>query len=169
MSAQNPEDRQALRAEIQAAIAAGRELGPEMDGHLADSALDRFTQEQAVRQRVAGVAAPRPAPVVAAPNRAGEILARSVSFLMCVGAIVALITFVPNLFWSYWWLLFFIGPLFGRMLWGGHRGYRGYRSAPPTSADLASHQEYEETKRQYKIAQLKARIKRMEAGQDDGD
>src|SRR5690348_7714391 len=47
----DPADDEALRQEIQAAIKAGRELDPEMDGHLADSVLDRYRQEQAARNK----------------------------------------------------------------------------------------------------------------------
>src|SRR5215469_8918712 len=42
-------EREALRREILAAIAAGRELAPELDSHLADAALDRYAQEAAGR------------------------------------------------------------------------------------------------------------------------
>ena len=53
------EDSEALRQEIQAAIAAGRELNPDMDKHLADSVLDRYRQDQAARQRALARSASR--------------------------------------------------------------------------------------------------------------
>jgi hypothetical protein len=42
-------EREALHREILAAIAAGRELSPDLDSHLADAALDRYVQEAAGR------------------------------------------------------------------------------------------------------------------------
>ena len=45
MQAKDLYEREALHREILAAIAAGRELSPDMDSHLADAALDRYAQE----------------------------------------------------------------------------------------------------------------------------
>jgi hypothetical protein len=49
-----------LRDEIQAAIAAGREVGPEMDRHLADSVLDHYRTELAARKQLEQALVPSP-------------------------------------------------------------------------------------------------------------
>src|SRR5262249_38279778 len=71
----DPAEDDALRNEIQAAIAAGRELGPDMDRHLADSVLDRYRKEQAARQTAL---APQPAPRVPARPHDMEALGRTI-------------------------------------------------------------------------------------------
>src|SRR5690242_16020364 len=96
MSTQDPEEIESLRAEIQAAIAAGRELGPDMDKHLADSALERYQRERTARQKAVG----RPAQQAPAPPRAGmpgapalggESMARAIVTVAGIGAFLAIV------------------------------------------------------------------------------
>jgi hypothetical protein len=89
----NPADMEALRNEIRAAIAAGREVGPDMDRHLADSVLERYRTEQAARQNAVG--APRPAPTPPA-MRVGPDLARVVLMVAALAAVVAILIFSPG-------------------------------------------------------------------------
>jgi hypothetical protein len=126
MPMQDPEDDEALRMEIQAAIAAGREVGPEMDSHLADSVLERYRQEQAARQ---AVRQPTPArqPNLLLPThqpQSTEIIGRTVLAIAGMAVLVSLLFWQPHA----WWILFFLPGLFG--FWGRRRWYGnryGYR------------------------------------------
>lgn len=132
----DPADDEALRQEIQAAIKAGRELDPEMDGHLADSVLDRYRQEQAARNkalaRVPTPAAPQAASAPGLPggSSSGEMIARTVLGVVCVGAFVA----VMLVNWHLFWLFFFLPGLVGGWWGWGRRGHRDWtRHGPPES------------------------------------
>ena len=106
-----------LRDEIQAAIAAGREVGPDMDRHLADSVLDRYRTELAARKQLEQVLVPSPPkPVqqrIAGTNRSETVLA-----LAGLGAVVAIIIWQPHL----WWVIFFLPGILGA--WGWNRRSR---------------------------------------------
>jgi hypothetical protein len=158
-------DRDALRQEIQAAIKAGRDLDPTMDEHLADSALDRYSQEHAARS--AKVAPPRPAaPVVAGPNPNLEYITRTLLFVVAIGGVIAMFVFK----WWYfpWWLIF---PLFwwGRGWSRGSRRYGyyggGYQALSPEDDELRRREK--ETRRRLKIQQMETEIQRLKSGIDD--
>lgn len=122
----DPAEDEALRREIQAAIKAGRELDPDMDGHLADSVLDRYRTEQAARAKALGrPQAPAPPQTVPAPGQAmrqgtGDLVARTVIGVVAIGAFVALMA----VNWHLWWLVFFLPWLLSGW-WG--RGRHGSR------------------------------------------
>jgi hypothetical protein len=124
MAARDPQDDDVLRMEIQAAIAAGREVGPEMDTHLADSVLERYRQEQAARQ--AAIQAMRPAAAVRQPRllapkpqQSAETVGRTILAIAGLAVVVGLLFWQPH----FWWILFFLPGLFG--FWG--RGRRRSR------------------------------------------
>jgi hypothetical protein len=110
------EDTEALRQEIQAAIAAGRELDPDMDKHLADSVLERYRQEQAVRQRALANSAAR-SQSVDQPTPAGEVaqivashLSATIAGVVGIAALIVILVLRPE----FWWLIFlFPGIFFG--------------------------------------------------------
>lgn len=122
-----PQDDEALRREIQAAIASGRELGPEMDQHLVDSVLERYRQEQAARERALARLRPQ------APQRrefGGEmaqvIASNASTAIVAVAAIagfVALLIFAPD----YWWVVFLLPWLLGALGWNRW----SHRQRPP--------------------------------------
>jgi hypothetical protein len=114
-----PEDAESLRQEIQAAIAAGRELDPAMDQHLADSVLERYRQEQAARQRAARSTTTRNQHLQH-PSRDSEIaqviashLSATVTSVIGIAAFVAIIIWQPD----FWWVIFLLPGL----LWGWNR------------------------------------------------
>ncbi len=160
MSVDNPEEYDALRAEIQAAIAAGRELDPTMDQHLADSALDRYRKEQSARQR------PVRAPQVPAVPR-GAVAAQISQTVLGVAVIAAIVIGLivsHGTILEYWWVIFFLGPMFG--FWG--RGWRRswhYQTAqqmsPPDDEDEATKRQLKIAERRLKIEQLQAEIKKL--------
>jgi hypothetical protein len=120
MSAQGSQDDETLRNEIQAAIKAGREVGPDMDEHLADSVLERYRQEQAARNKA--LTPQRPvAPPMSRPGGMsnGEAIARVVITVAGMAVFVTLIL----LNWHLWWLVFvfpFFFGMWGRRHWGGY-------------------------------------------------
>jgi hypothetical protein len=171
-------DREALRAEIQAAIAAGRELDPAMDEHLADSVLDRYQEEVSKPRQVA------PVPPVQPPTglSGGEVALRIASMAAGTGVLVAMV-FTGH--WEFFWLLFIFGGMFG---WSGHGRWGRYGHS---YADPALEQQYHDARRRYKInrletksailknirdqkterkiTRLESRIERLKAGYDDDD
>jgi len=169
MSTQSPEDREALRREIQAAIAAGRELDPEMDQHLADSALERYTKEQDVRDRARGIQKAKEAQMPRQPNPNLELVVRSLGTMVIIAGIVAAFIFAPHFIWGFWWLIFFIWPMWGyRSRRWSRRGYY-YQSAqgqvqPP---DDEEERRQREAKRQRKIDQLESEIQRLKDDKSD--
>ena len=110
------EDTEALRQEIQAAIAAGRELDPDMDKHLADSVLERYRQEQATRQRALASSGSR-SQSLDQPTPAGEVaqivashLSSTIFGVVGIAALIAILALRPE----FWWLIFlFPGIFFG--------------------------------------------------------
>ena len=149
---QNSEDREALRREIQAAIKAGRELEPDMDTHLADSALERYEAEQKARGLTPVAAAPRPA-------ERSDGIARVVPMMLSAAIFITILLVNHNL----WWLIFCIGPLMGGW-WGW--GRRHHEEEDPQGAALQ--QQYRHTKRRLKIEAMEAEIKRLR-GEDRTD
>jgi hypothetical protein len=114
-----PEDTESLRQEIQAAIAAGRELDPAMDQHLADSVLERYRQERAARQRAALSTTTRNQHVHH-PSGGSEIAQIIASHLSAtVTSVIGIAAFVAILIWrpDFWWVIFLLPGL----LWGWNR------------------------------------------------
>ena len=111
------EDTEALRREIQAAIAAGREVGPEMDQHLADSVLERYRQEQAARERALARMRPQPPQRREFGGELGQAIASNVS--TAVVAIAGIAAFVLLLIFArdYWWVIFLLPWLLGALGW----------------------------------------------------
>jgi hypothetical protein len=106
-----------LREEIQAAIAAGREVGPDMDRHLADSVLDRYRTELAARKQTEQALVPsKPKPIERRID--GANLSETVLAVAGLAAIVAIVIWQPN----YWWLIFFLPGILGA--WGWNRRSR---------------------------------------------
>jgi hypothetical protein len=112
MSNQGSQDDETLRNEIQAAIKAGREVGPDMDEHLADSVLERYREEQAARQKA--LAPQPPAPPPAPPyQHSAETLARLVLTLAGMALFLGIVLWNPHM----WWLVFIVPGLFGFWRW----------------------------------------------------
>ncbi|MBA3825927.1 MAG: hypothetical protein H0X24_18755 [Ktedonobacterales bacterium] len=164
MSTPTPEDRAALQREIQAAIAAGRDLDPEMDQHLADSALERYTKEKAARERAVGV---RPQQAVVAPHQPNpnlELIVRTLGTAVIIGGIIFAIVFTHGAAFGFWWLIFVLGPVWG---WRGrHHGSRRYSytngyQAPQQIPDEDARRREREAQRQAKIDRLEAEIKQL--------
>ncbi len=150
MTNSQPVDREALRREIQAAIAAGRELDPAMDTHLADSALDRYEQEHKTPAR---------APIVDRSGSSnGEIFARVITTIAGAGIFITILVLHPE----YWWVIFFLGPMLGG--WWGRGGRRWHHA---DDADYASRQQLRETRRRLKIQALESEIQRLKSGQEE--
>jgi hypothetical protein len=161
MSAPDPADQVLLREQIQTAIAAGRELGPDMDPHLADSVLDRYTKERAARAKVTGMTAPSLAPL-SRPADAIESFFRGMISLILLGALLTAIVFTGG---KFWWLAFFIGPMIGSA-WGWHgrshrhSGYHAYGQNPNLEV------QERDTRRRLKIERMQAEINRLKSGND---
>jgi len=111
------EDTEALRREIQAAIAAGREVGPEMDQHLADSVLERYRQEQAVRERALARMRPQPPQRREFGGELGQAIASNAS--TAIVAVAGIAAFVLLLIFArdYWWVIFLLPWLLGALGW----------------------------------------------------
>lgn len=119
MSASYRTNEDILRAELQTAIAAARELGPEMDRHLADSVLDRYRSEVVARE-----AERRSQAVSARPNPLGAVVARrggSGEMNYTVIAVAGLLAFVAVMIANpeFWWIVFLLPCLCGG--WGWRR------------------------------------------------
>lgn len=124
-------DREDMRKDLLAALAAARELGPEMDSSLVDAHLRRHYGEQPQR-----ALQPRPrtdrAPLVTASTLAPMVMA--LCAVLCAAAFVALASFgvLSSLgrgsgFWLFLPLLF-LGFAMRRAAWGRHYGrYYGRR------------------------------------------
>lgn len=131
-------ERQALRNEIQAAIAAGRDLSPEMDTHLADAAVDRYRSERVARQRTL---AAQQAQTAAARRDAREALARTAVAVAAIAAVAAVVIVAllahpfgadagDHFFFPF--PLFFLLPLLFAGRWRRHRGSYGYSRGYPS-------------------------------------
>ncbi|HEV2235792.1 MAG TPA: hypothetical protein VGR57_03940 [Ktedonobacterales bacterium] len=114
-------DREDMRKDLLAAMAAARELGPEMDSSLADAHLRRHFGEQPQR-----AVQPRPRADVAPFNPAyvlGPLMA-----VLCIAAFVSVLFFTQGGGWWLFWPLMIFG--FGGFGWrrGGWGGrYYGRR------------------------------------------
>jgi hypothetical protein len=168
MSTQSPEDREALRREIQAVIAAGRELDPEMDQHLADSALERYTKEQDVRDKVRGVQKAQAAQLPRQPNPNLELVVRTLSSAVVIAGIIAVVVLTGGKILDFWFLLFFLGPIWG---WRGRRwsrrGYYYQSAQGAVQPDAEEERRQREAKRQRKIEQLESEIQRLKDDKSD--
>jgi hypothetical protein len=166
MATPEHEDDALLREHIEAAIAAGRELEPDMDKHLVDSTLERYQKDRAARAKALGQTQ-QAAPPVVRPS-GGEIVSDMFRMLLgfvLIGGIIFAIAF--NHFWGFWWLIFFIFPLMG-MLFGGRGRYRSYRYRYG-GGDWASYQQSREERRQMKIRKLEDKLNRYKSGQFDDE
>jgi hypothetical protein len=110
----DPED---LRKDLLATLAAGRELGPEMDSALVDAHLRRHfgdTPQRAVQPRRPAA----PSPLVA------QTLLPTFMIMLGVAAFVAIVVATKGMGWWLFWPLMLWG--WG---WGGRRrwGYGGHR------------------------------------------
>ena len=171
MSTPTPEDREALQREIQAAIAAGRDLDPEMDQHLADSAVDRYHQEKAARDRALSrhnqqtKVAPRP------PNSNVELVVQSVvqgiMRIVVLGGLIALIVasiafkfVVPVPVWVGFVFLFLM--MRGGRRWSGRRRY-SYDNGPSSVSHIEDdfHRQEREARRKEKIAHLESKLTQL--------
>lgn len=151
MDTLQPEDREALRQEIQAAIAAGREVDPAMDAHLADSVLDRYASEKTARD--AAQRKQQPVPVV--PPQSPQQFRSPVWLIgsvMSLASIVAIFMFVPNM----WWLIFIVPPIVGSMF-----GWSRQHDSNYLQRRELQHQ-YRMAKTQMKVQYMQNRIKRMQ-------
>lgn len=137
-------ERQALRTEIQAAIAAGRDLGPEMDTHLADAALDRYRSERAARQRTLAAqqrqSDAQQRQSAAQRQAALAMLARSGVAIAAIAAVAAVVIvallahpFGPGAGDHFWFPFpfFFLLPLLFAGRWRRARGRYGYSRGYP--------------------------------------
>ena len=148
MNIEDPEERAALQQEIQSAIAAGREVGPDMDKHLADSVLDRYAKERAARERassnkavVRNTVAP---PATQATNI--EMIGRMVMSVVGMAAFVAILLIRPE----YFWLAFIFGPMLlgwwgrgSRRGWSSRHSYRNYYRHNDDMSDNTPHRQSE--------------------------
>jgi len=128
-----PEDNEALRKEIRAAIAAGREVGPDMDQHLADSVLEHYRQEQASRERALARMRPQPPQRREFGGEVAQAIASNASSAIvavaCIAAFVAILIWNP----SFWWVIFFLPWLLGAFGWNrwSHQHSGGKRLRGP--------------------------------------
>jgi hypothetical protein len=108
--AQNSQSAQDAHEDLLAALAASRELGPEMDQTLAERFLEKHRTAGAVASRAArgpsGVVARRPNVELAA---IGPVL-----------GVVAYIVLVAVSGGSLWWTFFIVPMISGGWWWGGH-------------------------------------------------
>lgn len=127
------EDHETLRKEIQAAIAAGREVGPDMDQHLVDSVLEHYRQEQASRERALARLHPQPPQRREFGGEVAQVIADNASMAIVavagIAAFVALLIFAPHL----WWVIFFLPWLLGALGWNrwSHQHSGGRRLRGP--------------------------------------
>jgi hypothetical protein len=116
----DPED---LRKDLLAALAAGRELGPEMDTAIVDAHLRRHYGEEAMRSVQPATPPPTPARVQRDPMAVGMYLQAGMTTVVIVAVVAAVVI------WQAFPLLFFLWPLlafgaFGRRRGWGHGRYR---------------------------------------------
>ena len=116
----DPED---LRKDLLAAMAAARELGPEMDTAIVDAHLRRHYGEEALEApRAVQPATPPPAPAPRAPAHTGLYLGAGLAVL----PIVAVVIVAAVLGWHAFPFLFFLWPLFAWGAFGRRRMWRHY-------------------------------------------
>jgi hypothetical protein len=160
---QSSEDREALQREIQAAIAAGRDLDPDMDQHLATSALERYTKEKEARDRALGVRQQQAVAMPRQPNPNLELIVRSLGAAVIIGGIIFAIAFSHGAVLGFWWLIFFLGPMLGwsGRRWGSRRAYYYSGAQHHDEPDEEEKQRQRAAKRQAKITALESELKRL--------
>ena len=166
MATAENEDDALLREHIEAAIAAGRELEPDMDKHLVDSTLERYQKDRAARAKVLGQPQQAASPPATRPS-GGEVASDMFRMLLgfvLIGSIIFAVVF--NHLWGFWWLIFFIFPLMGAVF-GGRGRYRSYRYR--YGGDWASYQQSRDERRQMKIRRLEDKLDRYKSGQFDDE
>jgi hypothetical protein len=142
----NGVDQEALRAEIMCAIAAGRELGPEMDEHIAASAIEKYL-----------AAHPKAPPVVvpAEPRvTADGVMLRLVAVGLGGGTLAALV--VAHVWFMFWLVI----PIMAMLLITFRSG-RGRRMRYQGDPD-AEQREWDE-RRRYREARHRYEIEKLEA------
>jgi hypothetical protein len=173
MAEMNDEERGALQREIQAAIAAGREVEPDMDVHLAASAAERYTKDRAVRARAQGQKQRTEAAVDPhQPNPNLALIVRSLGTLVLIGSIAALFVVFGKVVFDFWWLIFFLFPLFGWIRGGGSRRRYAYRyngSASASSSPPVSVEDEHQSKirrMEDEVESLKQEVRKMKGERD---
>ena len=129
MSTQEIPDLSELRDEIQSAIAAGRELGPEMDRHLADSVLERYRKEHSAEPKAVAKVKPSHQDLEAS-DRSLDVGSVIITVAGMIAFLVLLIV-QPGL----WWLIFLVPAVFGMCGWdfrSRRRSRRRRRLESPT-------------------------------------
>ena len=114
--AQNSQSAHDAHEDLLAALAASRELGPEMDQALADRYLEKHGKTGAVASRGAGA------------QQQGVVARRSNFELSALGPVLGVAVYIAILIVShgeYWWTFFLI-PMISGLWWGGeHRRWDG--------------------------------------------
>jgi ABC-type multidrug transport system fused ATPase/permease subunit len=138
----NPIDHEALRTEIQAAIAAGRELDPSMDKHLADSVVERYLSSQPQNTQV-------DVPQYRYISIDGIVL-RFVSVLLSAGIIIALLSA------QIWWMLWLIIPILGILIAIFREGSRN-KGKWQVRNNPSVRQQYRKARLEYKLEKLETK------------
>lgn len=147
-------DRDALRTEIQSAIAAGRELEPSMDGHLADSVIDRYLSSQPKIPQV----------IESYDDRVslGDVVLRGAALILSGSIVFALIS--SHTWWMYWLILPIMGILMAIFGNGSRRQRRRHSNHPSLEAAQGDERrQYEALQQRYKIEKLQAKIEQIQA------
>ncbi len=163
MAIPEQEDDALLREQIEAAIAAGRELGPDMDKHLVDSTIERYQKERLTRAKALGQTQQPAPPPVARPS-GGEVASDMVRALLGFVLLGGIIFVIATHIWM-WWLIFLIFPIMGA-IFGGSRRHRYYRYG---GGDWGYYQQSREERRQMKIRKLEDKLSRYKSGQFDDE
>jgi hypothetical protein len=148
MSTPNPSiDRETLRMEIQSAIAAGRELEPSLDEHLANSVIDRYLSSK-----------PRVHQVMEAQHMrlsADAVLLRGASLALSAGVIIAMI--ISHTWWMYWLILPIMGMLMAIFNRDGKRRAERLIGTDAQQPQQNDRRHYKELRLRYKIEKLEAK------------
>lgn len=132
MPQQDPED---VRTDLMAAMAASRELGPEMDKALVDSYMERHHPVSAQQPAAQAVTQPEQRP-------------QSADLIGFAGMGIGIVAFIALLMVSHgalWWMFW---PI---MCWGGWRWWGG------------GHDEYRQSRMEYRTQQREMRMQRRAA------
>lgn len=161
MSTPQPDDQALLREQIQTAIAAGRELGPDMDPHLADSVISRYQKERDARNKA--LSRMQPAATLAVSQRSGSVadaidsFFRGIASLGVIGGITAAIVLSGG---SNWWLIFIMMPAMG-IIWGTRDEHHSHASERQSLKLQARN-----TRRRLEIERMQAEIDRLRSSDD---
>jgi hypothetical protein len=143
---QNPINQDALRAEILCAIAAGRELGPTMDEHIAASAIERYVKAHPKAPPVGAPAEPHVTP--------DGVMLRVVAVGLGGGVVAALILA------HVWWMAWLVIPILAMLLliFRTGRARRGrLQGDPAAEREWNERQRYREARHKYEIEKLEAK------------